>query len=103
MARDLNVTGALTAPTVDGARGWVLHHNTDLWRIAGPVDGPGPGMWPSGGGWFSEHLWNHYLYSGDENYLRDIYPVIKSAAQFFLAVMVKKPTPPSPAPPPPPS
>ncbi len=92
MARDLSVTGALTAQTLYGARGWVLHHNTDLWRIAGPVDGPGPGMWPSGGGWFSEHLFNHYLYSGDENYLRDIYPVMKGAAQFFLDVMVEEPT-----------
>ncbi len=92
MARDLSVTGALTAQTLYGARGWVLHHNTDLWRIAGPVDGPGPGMWPSGGGWFSEHLWNHYLYSGDEAYLRDIYPVMKGAAQFFLDVMVEEPT-----------
>ena len=92
MAHDLSVTGALTAQTLYGARGWVLHHNTDLWRIAGPVDGPGPGMWPSGGGWFSEHLFNHYLYSGDENYLRDIYPVMKGAAQFFLDVMVEEPT-----------
>ena len=92
MARDLSVTGALTAQTLYGARGWVLHHNTDLWRIAGPVDGPGPGMWPSGGGWFSEHLWNHYLYSGDKNYLGDIYPVIKGAAQFFLDTMVEEPT-----------
>jgi alpha-L-fucosidase 2 len=49
-------------------------------------------MWPSGGGWFSEHLWNHYLYSGDENYLREIYPVLKGAAQFFLDVMVEEPT-----------
>jgi len=92
MARDLSVTGALTAQTLYGAHGWVLHHNTDLWRIAGPVDGPGPGMWPSGGGWFSEHLFNHYLYSGDEKYLRDIYTVMKGAAQFYLDVMVEEPT-----------
>jgi len=92
MARDLAVTGALTAQTLYGARGWVLHHNTDLWRIAGPVDGPTAGMWPSGGGWFSEHLWNHYAYSGDESYLRSIYPVMKGAAQFFLDVLVEEPT-----------
>jgi alpha-L-fucosidase 2 len=92
MAKDLSVTGALTAKSLYNARGWVLHHNTDLWRIAGPVDGAGPGMWPSGGGWFSEHLWNRYLYSGDEQYLRDIYPVIKGAAQFFLDVLMEEPT-----------
>ena len=92
MARDLSVTGALTAQTLYGARGWVMHHNTDLWRIAGPVDGPGPGMWPSGAGWFSEHLFNHYLFSGDEKYLREIYPVIKGAAEFYLDVMVEEPT-----------
>jgi alpha-L-fucosidase 2 len=92
MARDLSVTGALTAQSLYGARGWVLHHNTDLWRIAGPVDGNGPGMWPSGGGWFSEHLWNHYLFSGDREYLRSIYPVMKGAAEFFFDVMVDEPT-----------
>lgn len=92
MARDLSVTGARTAQALYGAGGWVLHHNTDLWRIAGPVDGPGPGMWPTGGGWLSEHLFNHYLYGGDENYLREIYPVMKGAAQFFLDVLVEEPT-----------
>ncbi len=92
MARDLAVTGARTAQALYGAHGWVLHHNTDLWRIAGPVDGPSSGMWPSGGGWFSEHLWNHYVYSGDERYLRSIYPVMKGAAQFFLEVLVEEPT-----------
>jgi alpha-L-fucosidase 2 len=92
MARDLSVTGAQTAKELYGARGWVLHHNTDLWRIAGPVDGPGPGMWPSGAGWFSQHLWNHYVFSGDTDYLRSIYPVIKGAAQFFLDVLVEEPS-----------
>ncbi len=92
MLKDLSVTGALTAQTLYGARGWVLHHNTDLWRIAGPVDGNGPGMWPSGGGWFSQHLWNRYLYSGDAKYLADVYPIMKGAAQFFLDVLVEEPT-----------
>jgi alpha-L-fucosidase 2 len=92
MARDLSVTGALTAQTLYGAHGWVLHHNTDLWRIAGPVDGPGPGMWPTGAGWFTQHLFNRYLYSGDAAYLRDIYPVMKGAAQFFLESLVEEPT-----------
>ena len=92
MARDLSVTGALTAQTLYGAPGWVLHHNTDLWRIAGPVDGPGPGMWPTGGGWFAQHLFQHYLYGGDAAYLRDIYPVMKGAAEFLLASLIEEPT-----------
>ncbi len=91
MARDLAVTGAKTAQELYGARGWVLHHNTDLWRIAGPVDGPTSGLWPTGGGWFSEHLWNHYVFSGDKTYLASIYPVMKGAAEFFLDVLVEEP------------
>jgi alpha-L-fucosidase 2 len=91
MVRELSVTGAQTAQTMYGARGWVLHHNTDLWRIAGPVDGPNSGMWAGAGGWFSEHLFNRYLYGGDENYLREIYPVMRGAAQFYLDVLVEEP------------
>ena len=91
MIRDLAVTGARTAQTLYGARGWVLHHNTDAWRIAGPVDGAGPGMWPSGSGWMCQHLWNHYIYSGDLAYLRSIYPIMKSAAEFYLDVLQTDP------------
>lgn len=91
MIRDLSVTGALTAQTLYGARGWVLHHNTDLWRIAGPVDGAGPGMWPSGSGWMCQHLWQHYVFGGDRDYLRSVYPILKGAAQFYLDVLQEDP------------
>jgi alpha-L-fucosidase 2 len=92
MVKELAVTGAETAQLMYGARGWVLHHNTDLWRTTGPVDGAEWGMWPSGGAWFCEHLWERYLYSGDKNYLAEVYPVMKDAALFFLDYMVEEPT-----------
>lgn len=91
MVKDVSVTGAETARTMYGARGWVLHHNTDLWRTTGPVDYAGPGMWPTGGAWFCQHLWMHYLYTGDKEYLADVYPVMKGAAEFFLDFMVTDP------------
>ena len=84
MIRDLSVTGAKTAATMYGCKGWVAHHNTDLWRIAGPVDGTPWGMFPTGGAWLTTHLWQHYLYTGDKKFLADYYPVMKGAADFLL-------------------
>ncbi len=92
MIREAAVTGAETARVLYGAGGWVLHHNTDLWRIAGPVDGAHAGMWPMAGAWFSQHLWNHYLFGGDREYLRSVYPLMKGAARFFLDTLVEEPT-----------
>ncbi|MDR2026638.1 MAG: glycoside hydrolase family 95 protein [Prevotellaceae bacterium] len=91
MVKELSVTGAETAKLMYGARGWVLHHNTDIWRITGPVDQAGSGMWPTGGAWVCEHLWERYLYSGDREYLAEVYPVMKGAALFFLDFMVEEP------------
>jgi alpha-L-fucosidase 2 len=91
MVKEVATTGAKTAEVMYGARGWVLHHNTDLWRITAPVDFAAPGMWPSGEAWFSEHLWERYLYSGDKNYLAEVYPVMKGAATFLLDFMVEEP------------
>ena len=91
MAKEVSQTGAGTAKTMYGTRGWVLHHNTDLWRITGPVDYAAPGIWPSGGAWFCQHLWMHYLYTGDREYLAEVYPVMKGAAEFFLDFMVEEP------------
>ena len=91
MIKDLEKTGSKTAETMYGARGWMLHHNTDLWRTTGAVDYAGPGMWPTCGAWLSRHLWEHYLYSGDKNYLECIYPLMKGAALFFLDFAVKDP------------
>ena len=91
MVEDLSHTGAKTASTMYGCRGWVTHHNTDLWRIAGMVDFAAAGGWPSGGGWLSQHLWQHYLFTGDEAFLRRYWPVLKGAAQFYLDFLVAHP------------
>ena len=92
MVLDLTQTGARTARVMYGAGGWVAHHNTDLWRATGPVDGPKSGMWPTGGAWLCQNLWEHYLFTGDKKYLARIYPAIKGAAQFFLDTLVAEPT-----------
>jgi alpha-L-fucosidase 2 len=92
MVLEMADTGARTAKVMYGARGWVAHHNTDLWRATAPVDGPNSGMWPLGGAWLCQNLWEHYLFTGDKNYLKKIYPAMKGAAQFFLDTLVEEPT-----------
>lgn len=92
MAKDLSVTGKETARIMYHTRGWVLHHNTDIWRTAGAVDFAGPGMWPTGGAWICRHLWEHFLYSGDKAFLSEAYPIMKGAAEFFLDFLVEEPT-----------
>ena len=87
MIRDLSETGAKTAREMYDCRGWVAHHNTDLWRIAGPVDGTPWGMFPTGGAWLTTHIWQHYLFTGDKDFLARYYPVLKGAAQFLLDYM----------------
>ncbi len=91
MVSDLAVTGAQTARELYGARGWVAHHNTDLWRACGPVDKARYGVWPNGGAWLATHLWQHYLYTGDKAFLEKYYPVLKGAADFYLSSMVADP------------
>ena len=91
MVRDLSVTGAKTAQEMYGCKGWVAHHNTDLWRIAGPVDGATWGMFPTGGAWLTTHIWQHYLYTGDKQFLEEYYPVMKGAADFLLDYMQEYP------------
>lgn len=88
LIRDISVTGARTAKVMYEARGWVTHHNTDLWRATAPVDSAGTGVWPTGGAWLSTHLWEHYLFSGDKAFLQETYPVLKGAAEFFLDTLV---------------
>lgn len=90
MIRDLSQTGAETARAMYGCRGWMAHHNTDLWRIAGPVDGAFWGMFPNGGGWLSTHLWEHYQYTLDKDFLNEYYPILKGAADFYLDYMVER-------------
>ena len=85
MLRDVSKTGANTAREHYGAHGWVLHHNTDLWRGTAPINNSNHGIWPSGGAWLSQHLAWHYEYGGSERFLRDTaYSIMKGAALFFL-------------------
>lgn len=87
MISDLSVTGKETASVMYGARGWSLHHNTDIWRITGIVDGPFWGLWPTGNAWLCQHLWEHYLFTGDKNFLEKYYPIMKGAAEYFIDVL----------------
>lgn len=91
MVKELSQTGIQTAKSMYNADGWVLHHNTDIWRINGPVDGSYWGMWPMGSAWLSQHLYGKYEYSGDKEYLKSVYPAIKGAALFFLDFLVEEP------------
>ena len=89
---DLQISGAKTAKTMYGARGWVAHHNTDGWRASAPIDGPQFGMWPTGGAWLCNTLWDHYEFTQDREFLKRLYPAMKGAAEFFLDTLVEEPT-----------
>jgi alpha-L-fucosidase 2 len=89
MVGELQKPGARTARTHYKAGGWVAHHNTDLWRGTAPVDGAQWGMWQTGGAWLCQHLWEHYLYTGDTKHLKKSYPILKGAAEFFLDFLVE--------------
>ena len=91
MIRELAVTGANTARNMYGCRGWVVHHNSDLWRITGALDYAYCGLWPSGAAWLCQHLWDRYLFSGDEAFLAEAYPLMKGAAEFFVDFLVEDP------------
>jgi alpha-L-fucosidase 2 len=91
MVEDLSVTGAKTARTMYNAGGWVAHHNTDGWRAAAPIDGPQFGLWPTGGAWLCNTLWDHYEFTQDKAFLQRLYPVMKGSAQFFLETLVEDP------------
>ncbi|WEK69488.1 MAG: glycoside hydrolase family 95 protein [Candidatus Chryseobacterium colombiense] len=87
MIQDLSVTGQESAKEMYHARGWNTHHNTDLWRITGIVDGGFYGMWPMGGAWLTQHIWNHYQYTGDKEFLKKNYAALKGCALFYLDVL----------------
>jgi len=91
MVRQLSVTGAEIAKVHYGARGWVCHHNTDLWRAAAPIDGARFGMWPMGGAWLCLHLWDRWDYGRDNAYLADVWPILRDAALFFVDALVVDP------------
>jgi alpha-L-fucosidase 2 len=89
MVEALAVTGARTAREMYGARGWVTHHNTDLWRAAAPIDGPFWGLWPCGGAWLCNSLWDHYDHSRDPATLRRLYPLMRDASLSFLDTLLE--------------
>jgi alpha-L-fucosidase 2 len=91
MVRELAESGTNIARVHYDADGWVAHHNTDLWRAAAPIDGAFWGMWPMGGAWLSTHLFEHFQFTLDTNYLADVYPVLKGASQFALDFLVEDP------------
>ena len=92
MLFELAAQGARTARAMYGAPGWVAHHNTDLWRQTAPIDGAQWGMWPMGGAWLLQQLWDRWDYGRDPSYLRKVYPLFKGAAEFFAATLVEDPT-----------
>jgi alpha-L-fucosidase 2 len=91
MVRELTDQGSQVAREHYGARGWVFHQNTDIWRVAAPMDGPTWGTFTVGGAWLTTHLWEHYLFTMDREYLREIYPVIKGSVEFFMDFLVQHP------------
>jgi alpha-L-fucosidase 2 len=89
LIRELRDAGRRTARARYGARGFVAHHNTDIWRVAPPVDCARWGLWPMGGAWLSTHLFAHYAFGGDRAFLRRAYPVLKEASEFLLDFLVE--------------
>jgi alpha-L-fucosidase 2 len=91
MVDDLRVSGARTAKSLYNCGGWVLHHNTDLWRGTAPINNV-DGLWPTGAAWLCHHMWDHYLYTNDKEFLaKRAYPAMKPACQFFLDFLIEDP------------
>ena len=92
MIEDVAQTGAEVAKVHYGARGWVLHHNTDIWRGAAPINASNHGIWPTGGAWLTQHMWYHWQFTGDRTFLeKRAYPIMKAAALFFVDTLVEDP------------
>ena len=91
LIKDISETGHETARIMYGADGWVLHHNTDIWRVTGAIDKAPSGLWPTGAAWMCQHLWEHWLYTKDIAFLRNVYPIMIGAARFLNQIMVKHP------------
>ncbi len=91
MVKELSEAGEETARVMYGARGWVAHHNSDIWRVTGAIDGAFWGCWNGSAGWLSQHLWEHYLYGGDKKFLESVYPILKGAALFYVDFLVQHP------------
>src|SRR4029078_7826384 len=84
MIREMTDQGSDVAREYYGARGWVIRHNTHLWRVAAPMDGPSWGAFTTAGAWLTTHLWEHYAFTRDQAFLREYYPVEKGSGQLFL-------------------
>lgn len=91
LIRDISVTGQKTASVMYHAKGWVCHHNTDIWRATAPIDSA-VGFWPVGGAWLTTDLWEHYQFLGDRKFLEESYPILKGASQFFLDMLIEEPS-----------
>lgn len=92
MIEEVAITGAKVAQEHYQARGWVLHHNTDIWRGAAPINAANHGIWVTGGAWLCTHLWEHYQFNQDIDFLKDrAYPLMKGAATFFVDFLVEDP------------
>jgi alpha-L-fucosidase 2 len=92
MIKDLAKCGRETAKNYYNARGWVVHHNTDIWRGTAPINASNHGIWVTGGAWLSQHLWQHYLFTQDKTFLKETgYPIMKDAALFFIDFLIKDP------------
>ena len=94
LIREVSETGRQTARDMYGADGWVLHHNTDQWRVTGPIDRAATGLWPMGAAWLCRHLWEHWLFTGDRDFLRQYFPIMLDAARFYSQILVQHPTKP---------
>src|SRR5690606_20849361 len=89
--KDLPETGQESARDMKRSRGWNMHHNTDRWRTTGVVDGAFYGLWPMGGAWLTQHLWQHYLYTADKKFLKEVYPILKGATLFYVDILQEEP------------
>jgi len=91
MVHDVSITGQQSASRMYGARGWTLHHNTDIWRSTGAVDYASCSVWPTCNAWFVSHLWEHWLFSGDRRFLAEAYPMMKGATRFYEDFLTRDP------------
>lgn len=92
MIADCAETGKSVAKEHYNASGWVLHHNTDIWRGTAPINHSNHGIWVTGGAWLSRHLWEHYQFSQDKQFLaQKAYPLMRGAAEFFTQFLIKDP------------
>ncbi len=91
MIKELTEQGSEIAREHYGCHGWVFHQNTDIWRVAAPMDGPDWGTFTAGGAWLCTHLWEHFLFTGDKEFLEGAYPLMRGCVEFFLDFLVEHP------------